>query len=496
MNEKMIPHVIGAGATSLQDLERENIYKAILDDEDIELADRLVVAMAGGGLKSLYRNCSEVLTSQGGSLMFSKWSDEMIEMAKGCTADNIQAEGMFSKVDRTMRHGINFYMTTAAGIVVAKDGKLFNGVPQIWKVEHTKALIDLSMGNKEMFHMEAIQQEQAQEEANRMKLKERQDPYARKTMKDQHETFSYFGMPRIREITSETLLRQVVERDIKTKGDKIIFLKNFINTFVIGFGYSHFYKPLSSTKDKSVGTYDDLFERARLIVREKLKPPSSPPVKLVQLTNPSEFGLKVTGTYKVAVEKCENNLKLALDSIIKIGAQYGVNLLFPWNALNRPYWHQQLTPLQQRFHRDAKFRDVEEDTTYVSAGLTYVSAGLTYVSAGLTYVSYDTKEKDYYLYYYEDSHSPPKTTSDSRIHYTPFETTSVIGGRGINHSWAGALTMIKESSLLRAPPPYCYPRAYHHYFPHLGFPGFSTTRSQYALDKNTRYKYLSPALHI
>jgi len=422
MNEKMIPHVIGAGATSLQDLERENIYKAILDDEDIELADRLVVAMAGGGLKSLYRNCSEVLTSQDGSLMFSKWSDEMIEMAKGCTADNIQAEGTFSKVDRTMRHGINFYMTTAAGIVVAKDGKLFNGVPQIWKVEHTRALIDLSMGNKEMFHMEAIQQEQAQEEANRMKLKEMQDLYARKTMKDQHETFSYFGMPRIREITSETLLRQVVERDIKTKGDKIIFLKNFINTFVIGFGYSHFYKPLSSTKDKSVGTYDDLFERARLIVREKLKPPSSPPVsKLVQLTNPSEFGLKVTDTYKVAVEKCENNLKLALDSIIKIGAQYGVNLLFPWNALNRPYWHQQLTPLQQRFHRDAKFRDVEEDTTYVSAGL-----------------SYDTKEKDYYLYYYEDSHSPPKTTSDSRVHYTPFETTSVIG---INH-WGDNLELL------------------------------------------------------
>ena len=39
---------------------------------------------------------------------------------------------MSSKLDRTMRHGINFYMTTVAGIVVAKDGKLFNDVPQIW----------------------------------------------------------------------------------------------------------------------------------------------------------------------------------------------------------------------------------------------------------------------------------------------------------------------------------------------------------------------------
>ena len=172
LNEKMIPHVIGAGATSLQDLERENIYKAILDDEDIELADRLVVAMAGGGLKSLYRNCSEVLTSQDGSLMFSKWSVEMIEMAKDCTADNIQAEGMFSKVDRTMRHGINFYMTTAAGIVVAKDGKLFNGVPlEGGAYESTDRPLH---GNKEMFHMEAIRQEEAQEEANRMKLKEMQ----------------------------------------------------------------------------------------------------------------------------------------------------------------------------------------------------------------------------------------------------------------------------------------------------------------------------------
>ena len=36
---------------------------------------------------------------------------------------------------------------------------------------------------------------------------------------------------------------------------------------------------------------------------------------------------------------------------------------------------------------------------------------------------------------------------------------------------------------------HCYRAA--PYFPHLGFPGFSTTRSQYALDKNTRYKYSS-----
>ena len=82
-----------------------------------------------------------------------------------------------------------------------------------------------------MFHKDAIQQEEAQEKANRMKLKEQQDLYARKTMKDQHETFSYFGMPCIREITREKQLQQI-ERDIKTKGDKIIFLKNFINTWI------------------------------------------------------------------------------------------------------------------------------------------------------------------------------------------------------------------------------------------------------------------------
>ena len=34
---------------------------------------------------------------------------------------------------------------------------------------------------------------------------------------------------------------------------------------------------------------------------------------------------------------------------------------------------------------------------------------------------------------------------------------------------------------------------YRAYFPHLGVPGFSTTRSQYALDKNTRYKYSEPS---
>ena len=34
---------------------------------------------------------------------------------------------------------------------------------------------------------------------------------------------------------------------------------------------------------------------------------------------------------------------------------------------------------------------------------------------------------------------------------------------------------------------------YRAYFPYLGFPGFSTTRSQYALDKNTRYKYSEPS---
>ena len=89
LNEKMIPHVSGAVSTPLQDHERDNIYNAVLDDEALDFADRLVVAMAGGGLKSFVKNCSEVLKSQDGSLMYSNWTEEMIEMTEGCTADNI-----------------------------------------------------------------------------------------------------------------------------------------------------------------------------------------------------------------------------------------------------------------------------------------------------------------------------------------------------------------------------------------------------------------------
>lgn len=398
----------------LHDLERDSIYKAFTSDEEIELAHRLIVAMAGGVLESLYRNCSDILTSQDGPLQHSKWTEENIEKAKHCHSDNIKlSESVFSKVDHVYRRGINYTMGHAASLVVAQDGKLFEGAPAVWKERHTVAVIDMSKRDRNKFEEELHAQERAQELAIQNKLREQQELYARKTMKSQLEVVSYFGMPRIREVKTESVLLHIVNNELKAKSEKMNFLKNFINTYVIGYGFADLYKPFSSVKDKSIGSYDDLLQRALSIVKKQLKPPTSPPVKLVPLTSPDQFELVATDEYKEALRVSEDGARAAVDRVMSISEKYGVRLQFPWNSLNRPYWHVDLTELQTKFYRGAKFQDFDKRkwTTYVSAGL-----------------SYDTEKHDYFLYYYEESLKPaPKATTDPGVHFSYFKDSHVTG---------------------------------------------------------------------
>jgi len=358
-------------------------------------------------------------------LQHSKWSKESIEKAKHCQADNIKlSESVFSKVDHVFRKGINFSMGHAASLVVAKDGKLFRGAPAVWWKRHTKALLDMTRRYMKKFEDELHAQEEAQELAVQKKLKEQQELYARKTMKSQLEVVSYFGMPRIREVKAEATLLDIVNNEMKAKIDKMTFLKNFINTYVIGYGFDELYKPFSSVKDKSIGSYDDLLQRALSIVRMKLKPPTCPPVKLVSLTGPEQFGLVATEEYKRASRVSEDGARAAVERVMSISERYGVKLQFPWNSLNRPYWHVELTELQMKLYRGAKFQDLDKGvwTTYVSAGL-----------------SYDTEAQDYFMYYYAESLKPvPKTTTDTKVHFSYFKDSHVLG----IDSWKGSLRLL------------------------------------------------------
>ena len=102
---------------------------------------------------------------------------------------------------------------------------------------------------------------------------------------------SYFTIPTLKTITRSNQLEEALGT-LRSMTQKVEFLKLFISMYGIGFGLD-IPMQFSSTKDKAIGKFDDLFARGKVILKAKHRIQKHPPPRKARLSSsPStDFGL-------------------------------------------------------------------------------------------------------------------------------------------------------------------------------------------------------------
>jgi hypothetical protein len=400
--EKKLKSSVGGVNFSLRALEKREIYEAYTEEES-DLIKELIVVSVGGILKSLYRNCPKLLTSMGGVLSFSMWSDDDISKSKHNPSDNIVAESSFGLVDYIWRRGVNFNMATVDGLAIAQTNKFFSNAPRGWTEEHSRRSLVFSTIYFYEFRDRSKGKLAAQEAATKLRVLEKNENLEKMMNDQQSETLSYFYMWTTREITTKQKLISALST--LSVGESVSFLKNFINTYVIGFGLMDLKGgAFSNVKDKSVGKVPDLTKRALnildLLKRKKLKIPENPESPKLNMCNPADYGFKETKEFKEFKSVYENRLIQCVEDRRILDEAFSLRLTQHHGGISRSLWEAPLTILQKKFKRGEQFK--EDGKCWVSAGLLY-----------------DSFIKDYYLFYYPKG-AAVESTSDDRVERTPF----------------------------------------------------------------------------
>ena len=190
---------------------------------------------------------------------------------------------------------------------------------------------------------------------------------------------------------------------------KLDFLKLFISMYAIGFGLKISLK-FSNSKNKAVGTYDDLIARAKHILTQNYTIPDIPPLQKGCQSTPSEFGLTLVNEWTTSCEKYQAKAEDQIVKVLDLDTKYGVKLLYDWDSIQRQYWDEPLTPLQKEFTRDRVFRDDGQEYKVIG-------------------ISWDTTRHEYAAYYHKnDCHIPPTRVNDlsKRVEHSFFVSIPYI----------------------------------------------------------------------
>ena len=394
---------------SLMAAIRDDVYNNVLGtDEDKNLANDLVYHSADGALQGLKNSGSNVLSSMDGDQSLSTYSEEEVKKSENFHFDNIMSERSFSKVDRSQRTGINFSIATSNSIVTYKSGGGLKEAPECMTEPHQEACIKFAETNLSHFKEMWKQKEIEQMEGCKEKLLEVSEAAAKRSLKIQLSTVSYFFLQRVRDITSAEKLDKILQ-GISKKGDRLILLKNLINFFYTIWPDTK--SPFTSKQNGAIGKETELRSRAKYLIamRRDRNIPEKPPIEKFTPPAPEDFGLISSDTLKAAQDKYHKSHESILENIMHLHDMYMCNLEFPWISINRPYWDIELTDLQKKFPRGAIFTD--DNTNYVSLGLTY-----------------DTSKEDYCLYYcIQSNRQLPTESTDDRVEYSFFKTFDTVG---------------------------------------------------------------------
>ena len=397
------------GGHTLVELDKQRLYNR--DDEVEDMVDELTVCLAEGVLDGLYHNAFNFLTSCYGKYSYDEWDEDMIEKTKHCVADNIiLAESILGSVDYYWRQGVNGKMSTASGLVMARQGKCLDGAPAFFEVEHKAASIAFVKINHDPFAAEENEQIRQQELSHAAKLKAKELQAQAKLLRESLNQVSYFTISTLRTIKTATQLDQALS-SLKSNTQKTDFLKMFICMWGIGFGLD-ISMQFSSTKDKSVGKLEDLLKRSKAILSSKIQPPDHPPLrKLRKGSSPADFGLTPLAMYEEGREKYTNMITDQVLKVLELDKHYGIKLLYDWNSIQRQYWDVPLSDLQKEFTVGRIFR--EDGQLFKVVGL-----------------SWDSSKNEYALYYHEHNPSelPPTRINDpeNRVLFSFFTSIPLV----------------------------------------------------------------------
>jgi hypothetical protein len=359
------------------------------------MSSELIVRTATGVLKGLYHNSFNFLSSCNGKYSSEKWEAYMIEATKHCVACNIMlSESILGRVDYFWRIRINFHMSTASGLVMARHGKLFDNVPSYWTDGHTKALIAFVKKNHCRFQKEEADQVEKQKRFQLEKLKEKELKAENKILRESLSQISYFTIHTLKTIKTAADLDTALD-SLKTVYEKVDLLKNLICMWAT-FGHSDISTQFSKADDKTFGKYNNLLDRARAILSRNLTISIRPALRSLKKTlTPEDFGLTPLQTVNEFVVDYDTKLMDQITKVLQLDEDYGIKILFAWNSINRQYWDVSLTELQKK----------------ITVGRIFHEDGKLYKVLGL---SWDTDENQYAAYYhlYDPSQTPPTLVKD------------------------------------------------------------------------------------
>jgi hypothetical protein len=245
-------------------------------------------------------------------------------------------------------------MSTVSGLVMAMYGKLFfNPLPSYWTKEHTKACIAMTKKHYSSFMVEEKERKAQQDLARAKVLREKELKAEDKLVRNSLNQISYFTIPTLRTMRSPKQLEAAIGT-LRSMTKKLDFSKLFISMYAIGFGFDIPLK-FSNSKNKEVGTYDDLIARAKHILTQKHTIPDIPPLQKGCQSTPSEFGLTLVNEWTTSCEKYQAKAEDQIVKVLDLDTKYGVKLLYDWDSIQRQYWDVPLTELQEEFRRDRGF---------------------------------------------------------------------------------------------------------------------------------------------
>jgi hypothetical protein len=231
-----------------------------------------------------------------------------------------------------------------------------------------------------------------------------------KIMRESLMQISFFTIPTLRQIRSVPELEDALA-SLSSNTKRKDLLKLFISMYRIGFGIETVSIVWSSGKDKKVGEYPDLLDRAKKICEKNYPIPDRPPIRKVQkATSPEDYGLTPTASYLARANECDEVSNDAITDVLELDEKYGVRLIYDWDSIQRQYWDVPLTDFMKDFRRDRIFKD--EGRRWKVIGL-----------------SWDTKQDSYCAYFYElvARTAPPERMNDpnDRVAFAFFVNTTI-----------------------------------------------------------------------
>ena len=174
LQEKEVTSV-GGQSRHFVDLLREKIY-CQLDDEEKAIAEQLIYASCEGGIRSMMRNCGDLLSTTDGKFRVgSSLFDDVKEKLKGLHLTTLTlAEAVFGKAGYYFDKGVNFHVSTVDGLTTAKENGWLWDASDKWTEELSLALVRWAMTNYKEFKKElnALIERQRKTDVERQKRKE------------------------------------------------------------------------------------------------------------------------------------------------------------------------------------------------------------------------------------------------------------------------------------------------------------------------------------